>query len=207
MIKLLFEQRSEAWHNARAGRVTGTRFKDLMAGKTTAAYNNLIADLAAEILSDTDDEPETYENEWMVRGMELEPEARAMYSELKGVEVEQVGFVIPDEEHPLYEWVGVSPDGLVEGGMIEIKCPKRSTHLHYIASGVLPNEYQWQVHGQLFVTGLPWCDFFSYYPGLKPFIVRVNRDEELCSKIAGEMNTIIPKVRKVIEKYEGYEPR
>ena len=206
MIKLLIEQGSEAWHQARLGRVTGTRFKDLMAAKTTAAYNNLVADIAAELLTEYDEEESGYENEWMIRGKELEPEARKLYEELFECEVEQVGFVTPDEGNTFHEWIGVSPDGIVGDGITEFKCPKRSTHIGYIESGGLPSEYRWQVMGQLYVTGAKWCDFMSYYPGLKPFIIRVYPDPALFAQIEKELALLIVKVKEKIEKYNNYEP-
>ena len=205
MIKILCEQKSEAWYAARNGRVTGTSFADLMATKTTAAYRNLIADIAADIINpELEDEP-TYQNETMTRGIELEPEARKMYEEMNGVEIEQVGFVIPDEENKYHEWIGVSPDGMNGSGMIEIKCPKKSTHLYYIQKNVLPSEYKHQVQGQLFVTGLEYCDFISYYPGLKPFIIRVFPDIELFKKFETELDVLISEVNALISNYNKYE--
>lgn len=206
MIKHLFEQHSEAWHQSRLGRVTGTRFKDLMAAKTTAAYQNLIADIAAEILTETGDDQDNFVSEAMQHGIDTEPEARKFYSELYGVEVEQVGFVTPDDDHKYSEWVGVSPDGLLPGnGLLEIKCPKRSTHLYYIQSGKLPAAYKWQVYGQLYVTGADYCDFMSYVPGMKPFIIQVKPDAEIFRQIEAELDELIAAVRSLQMEYENYE--
>jgi putative phage-type endonuclease len=206
MIKFInLEQRSEAWYDARKGRITGTSFKDLMAAKTTAAYQNLIYDIAAERVSKSCENEDGYENEWMVRGRELEPEARAIYEQLFECEVEQIGFIIPDSDNPYYEWLGISPDGLTHEAMVEIKCPKRSTHMRYISVGKLPSEYRWQVMGQLFVTGLPYCDFMSYYPDLKPFIIRVFPDENDFKAIQTELDILIGEVIKKIELYKNYD--
>lgn len=206
MIKLNMEQKSEAWHNARLHRVTGTSFKDLMATKTTAGYNNLIADIAAEIVCDVADDGENYENEWMLRGTELEPLARQMYENLFGCTIEQVGFVIPDKENKYHKWVGVSPDGLTsDNGMIEIKCPKRSTHWYYLINGKLPSEYRYQVQGQLFVTGLDYCDFISFHPDLKPFIIRVEPDLELFKKFEIELDLLIETVCACVKRYNEFK--
>ena len=52
----------------------------------------------------------------MEHGIETEPLARAIYEMNKGVEVEQVGYVL----HPSVPRSGASPDGLVgEEGLIE----------------------------------------------------------------------------------------
>jgi putative phage-type endonuclease len=199
------EQRSEEWFAIRLGRVTGTSFKDLMSGKTTAGYNNLIADIAAEKVTDEGAKEETYVNEWMERGIELEPQAAEQYELIMGVGCKEVGFVTP--ETGLYqELIGVSPDRLLDdGGILEIKCPKRSTHWYYIVADKLPSEYYWQVIGQLYVTGAAYCDFMSYYPGMKPFIIRVLPDIEAFKKIETELDILIEKVSELIKKYTNYE--
>jgi putative phage-type endonuclease len=206
MIKIICEQKSEAWFTARLGRVTGTGCKDMMAAKTTATYKNLIADIASEIITNSGEDEEGYTNEWMQRGIDLEPEARKTYELLFDCKIEQVGFITPDEDNEYSEWIGISPDGLTnDNGMIEIKCPKKSTHMHYISSGKLPSEYKWQVMFQLYVTGLNYCDFISYYPGLKPFIVRVFPDKETFNLIENELDLLIIEVKKLIESYNKYD--
>ena len=68
----------------------------------------------------------------MDRGNELEPIARDMYELEKGFEVEQVGYIEPDND----ELVLVSPDGLVEDdGMIEIKSVNDANHFALILEG------------------------------------------------------------------------
>ena len=192
MIKHLVEQRSEAWHDLRLARITGTGFANLMATKTTGAYKNLIADTVAELITGESDESD-YVSIDMQYGIDTEPEARRCYEDIFNCVVEQVGFVTPDEDHPFYDIVGVSPDGLTEdNGLVEIKCPKRSTHLYYIQSGKLPSTYKWQVYGQLYVTGAKHCDFMSYVKGLKPFIIRVYPDEKIFAEIETELKMNTP---------------
>ena len=200
MIKLLFEQGSDAWHLSRLGRVTGTRFAALMSKPSTKGYQDLIIEMAGEMLSGEIEE--TYTNAIMERGTELEPIARKAYEDEFG-EVEQVGFCVPDEDDEFYEWIGVSPDGLTDG-CLEIKCPLRKTHMNYIAADRLPAEYRWQVQGQLFVTGLPFCDFVSFYPGLKLFVKRVYPDIEDHNAIESRLRQAIKEVKEKIEVYNKY---
>lgn len=199
MIIINCEQGSEAWFEHRLGRITGTRFKSLMAGDSTAAFKDLITDLAGEILSGEIEE--TYSNADMERGKELEPFARKEYESIFDIEVKQYGFVIPDEDKFYHDYVGVSPDG----HKLEIKCPKRKTHLNYIEKGVLPNEYKWQVQGQLFVTEWDYIDFMSYYPKLKPFIIRVKPDIEMHEAIEKRLKIAIQMVKAKIEAYKQYD--
>jgi putative phage-type endonuclease len=201
MIKVNIEQGSEAWFQYRCGRITGTRFKTLMSGQTTQGYKDLITEIAGELI--TGEVEETYSNDAMERGKELEPEARIMY-ENELFKVDQVGFCLPDEENEFSDWIGVSPDGLLYDGMVEIKCPLRKTHLNYIEAGKLPTEYWWQVQGQLFVTGLAWCDFVSYYPNMKMFVVRVFPDVTVFEEITERLRITIPLIKAKLEIYNNY---
>lgn len=199
MIIIDIDQQSEAWYKLKAGMISGTRFSKVMAGDSTATYKDLITDLAGEII--TGEVEETYTNAIMERGIALEPEARGVYSELIG-EVTEAGFCLMDG---MEEWIGVSPDGLTDKGMIEIKCPIRKTHLNYIEANKLPSVYKWQVHGSMMATGAEYCDFMSYYPGMKPFIIRVEPDKEMHDELMTEIHKTIELVKIKIETYNQYE--
>lgn len=204
MIVYKCEQHSESWHEARLGRVTGTRFKELMMGEKTKGYQDLVTNIACEII--TERAEENYSNAVMEAGLEKEPEARKEYESITGIEVKQVGFIIPDEKHIYHEWIGISPDGLTpDNGMIEIKCPLMKTHLGYIEDNKLPTEYRYQVQGQLFVTELDYCDFVSYCEGMKPFIIRVKPDKALFLEFQKRLNVLIQQVNQKIETYNKYD--
>ena len=198
------DQQSEAWFEARCGRVTGTRFKALVAKETTDTYKDLVTNISCEMIIGKAEE--TYSNAMMEYGLETEPEARKEYSELFGVEVKQAGFFIPDEDHKYHEWIGISPDGLLQdNAMIEIKCPLARTHMEYIEADKLPSEYRHQVQGQLFVSGFDYCDFVSYVPGMKLFVVRVLPDPELFKEYEARLDKLIEQVKQKIELYNQYE--
>jgi len=203
MIILNIEQRSEAWYDARCGRVTGTRFGDLVAGESTKTYKSLISDIACEII--TGRQETGYVNAAMEHGIETEPEARAEYETVIGTKVTEAGFIMRDEIDKYHDWVGISPDGLTPDGMIEIKCPLMRTHLEYIEGGKMPTDYRYQVQGQLFVTGLPYCDFVSYVEGMKPFIIRVFPDEELFTEFEKRLDKLIIDVTEKLNKYHKYD--
>lgn len=193
------QQDSEAWHELRAGRITGTRFATMMQGDSTKGYQDLINELTGESICGTKDD--TYSNAIMERGILLEPEAARVYEEETGIKIESVGFVLMDGYE---DWVGISPDRMGEG-LLEIKCPLIKTHIGYIEKNVLPNEYRYQVQGQLLVTGLPYCDFMSYYPGMKPFILRVEPDKEMHQRLIAEIKKTIELVKAKIRIYNQYD--
>lgn len=204
MIILNIEQQSEAWHEARCGRVTGTRFKSLVAGESTATYKDLVTNIACEII--TNKQEETYSNAAMEHGIETEPIARKEYENLFDCEIKQMGFIIPDEDHKYHEWIGISPDGVTpDNGMIEIKCPIAKTHLGYIEDNRFPSEYKHQVQGQLFVTGFAYCDFMSFVEGMKSFVIRVYPDLELFKEFEKRLDILIEEVKNKLEKYHKYD--
>lgn len=201
------EQGSIEWLALRAGKFTGSRFADLMAttrSGPSASRANLIVTLALEIL--TGEPEQTYQNDAMRRGTELEPFARGAYEAHTGELVEQVAFV----EHQTMPYVGVSPDGLLgSDGLIEIKCPaSQAKHLAALRDGSHATEYRWQIQGQIWVTGRQWCDAVSYDPrfpeGLQLAIRRVERDEKAIKDlqdacIAGhvEVQAIVAELRSM----------
>ena len=167
------EQGTEEWLMARLGCPSGSGFSKLITaqGKESTSRNGYVNGLIAEKVMN--EIPETYENEWMIRGRTLEPDARAFYEFERRVSVQEVGFCKHDE----YE-CGISPDGLVNtDGGLEIKCPLPHTQIGWLLAGELPNEYKPQVHGSLIITGRQWWDFVAYCPGLPELVVRVEPDE------------------------------
>lgn len=119
----------------------------------------------------------------MQRGKEMESEARSLYELITSVSVQQVGFCL--NETPS---CGASPDGLIEEeGSLEIKCPTIAVHVGYLLENILPVDYFQQTQGQLLVTGRRWVDFLSYYPGLKPFLIRVERNEKFIEALKAEL--------------------
>lgn len=191
------KQNSEEWDNLRRGKFTASMFGDLFAAKSTDRYEKSIFKIAFERI--TGEAVETYSNEWMQRGHELEPLARDAYEVATFNIVDDAGFC------ELSEWVGCSPDGLVSiDGMIEIKCPAYNTFIRYINAGTLPSTYLYQVHGQMYVTGRKWVDFVAFHPPFKPFIFRVERDEAVCKQIEQKLSEAISDAKKIIEKLKKY---
>jgi hypothetical protein len=180
------EQGTSAWHSARCGKFTASRFSDLMArGRSgvSASRGALLATLAIERLTGL--ATETYQNDAMRRGVELESEARRAYEKRKGILVEEVGFI----PHPDLPFVGCSPDAMVGGnGLAEFKAPfNPAKHVDALRTGAHAKEYYWQLQGQLMVTGRQWVDAVSYDPrfpeGLQLAIHRVFRDEKAIAEL------------------------
>ena len=203
MIILNIEQDSEAWYAVRCGRVTGTRFASLVSGESTKGYKDLVNNIVCEMI--TGKMEETYSNAIMEKGIETEPIARHEYELIFETEVKTAGFIMPDEDTKYHEWIGISPDGLLENdGILEIKCPLMKTHLEYIEAGRLPADYRHQVQGQLFVTGFKYCDFMSYVNGMKPFVIRVEPDPVLHAEFEKRLDVLIEQVQNKLLTYQNY---
>jgi len=61
------------------------------------------------------------------------------------------------------------------------------THVKYLLDGKLPIDYFCQVQFSLYVTERASWWFMSHYPGIKPFMVEVYRDEKWISKMEIEL--------------------
>jgi len=167
-------QRSDAWFAARKGILTASNFGPWLinSGKVAEqARERAICKLIAE-RANCESAP-NYENWAMQRGTELEPQAVAAFEGETGVKVADVGFCI--SKHGSF---GCSPDGLVEGESIgfEGKVPVPETHIRYRRAGELPDEYLYQVHGSMAVTGANAWWFQSWSPGLASLRILVERD-------------------------------
>ena len=160
------EQGTPEWHAARCGKVTASRIADLMA-KPKKPGEGLRATYMSELLAErlSGIQPESYVSDDMRWGSEQEAAARDAYAFMEGRDVERVGFV----DHPTIPMAGASPDGLIGvDGLLEIKCPKTSTHLETIRLERVPEKYLAQIHWQAACTRAGWCDFVSYDPRLQP---------------------------------------
>lgn len=185
------EQGTPEWLNIRAGKFTASTFSDLFAKETTQAYQNAINDVVYGKL--TGEPVESYTNDIMKRGSELEPFAREQYELETFNKVNQVGFI------ELNEWVGYSPDGLIgEDGLIEIKCTLHSALIGYHSGNKIPSKYFYQMQGGLWVSGREWCDFYVWHPKIKPYLERVFRSEKDIEEIKTKIEIAIEEAQKRI---------
>ncbi len=177
---LTTDQRTDAWRQARVGKLTASRAGDMLATIKTgeaAARRDLRLQIVCERLTGQSQD-DVFINKEMQRGIDREADARAAYEAATGLLVQPVGFIA----HPELP-TGASPDGEIGNftGLVELKCPKSSTHLSYLRSRTVPKDYLAQIQHQLWLTGAQWCDFASFDdrfpPALQLFITRVTRDQ------------------------------
>jgi len=194
------QQNSPEWYAARAGLPTASQFKVILAngrgGGESKTRKSYLHRLAAEIL--TGKPLESYANQAMQRGHEMEPEARNFYSFLRDVEPQQVGFIRNDV-------AGCSPDSLIgDSGVLEIKTQRGDLLIETLMKDRFPPEHKSQVQGQLWITQREWCDLVVYWPGLPTFITREFRDEKYISDLAAAVDQFNAELAEIVERICAY---
>ena len=197
------EQSSPEWLEARAGVLTASTIGQLITAKTIKpAMNDRSRGLCQTLIAEriTGHVEPVSPSRMMARGTLLEPEARRIYAEQTGQDVDEVGFARLDTD--TYT-LGSSPDGLVgETGGIEIKSPSAKVHVSTVLSGAIPDYNRAQVQAFLHVTGREWCDFISYYPGEPLFIIRDHPDEMWQQAIVSAAAQFEETARREVARYE-----
>jgi len=156
------EQRSEAWFESRLSRVTGSMASNVWdktkKGERTAGWTSYQDQLLAEALTGISAD-DVYVTRDMQRGIELEPVARSAIARRLGVVVRETGFLAHNNLR-----IGSSLDGDIDDfrAVVELKCPKTTTHLRYIEANVVPDTYMGQALHNLYVSGADTLFFGSF---------------------------------------------
>ena len=199
MIEVDLEQTSPEWFALRAGVITASNFDKIATskGEPSKQAQKYIYQLAGEAILGTKEEG--YTNAAMERGIALESEAKGLFELITGHQVRTVGFCFKDEDRK----IGCSPDGLIDPDAgVEIKCPILSTHIDYLIHNRLPTIYHNQIQGSMYVTNRKWWHFLSYYPGIKPLLLKIERDDTFIEKLAIELDKQVKNLNETIKKIQ-----
>jgi predicted Zn-dependent protease with MMP-like domain len=135
MKYLQIEQLSPEWWAHKVGKISGTRFGQVVSGRA----NTLIEELADEILNG-ECEISDYESEDMIFGRENEEIALNLYGQMSGINFTHGG-VMQSEENENHI---ASPDGYIAGKAAEVKSTRHGyKHLARYTKG-LDAEYKMQ---------------------------------------------------------------
>ncbi len=201
------KQNTDEWLALRAGVPTASEFCKILTpgGKISRQAENYMNHLLAErivghaIQSDS--------NQWMDRGHDLEAEAVKSYEFVRDVETQKVGFITDDTG-----LIGCSPDRLVgEDRILEIKCPKHTTHVGYMLSGKVEDDYFPQLQGQLWITGRTSVDIVSYHPEIRSVVLTVERDEKYINLLACAVGAFVEQMNiqyeRLLAEYGPFDSR
>lgn len=184
------EQGTNEWFRLRLGKPSASRFKDCVTptGKPSSSSEKYMHELLAERLAKK--RFETFDTFHMKRGRDLEPLAAEVFSFQTDLTCREVGFVTDDKEA-----IGCSPDRLVNGTGLEIKCPMHTTHVKYLIDyhnkGIMPPEYYAQVQGTMWIMDLPEYWFMSFHPDLPNLIMKVPRDDKYIAGLQAAIEKLL----------------
>lgn len=192
-------QGSEAWLAARRGVCTASRFKDcrdfreptaaqrkegLKRGEPSKTLLGYAMDLARERCGGR--APAKFQSAAMRVGQVEESPARIVFEVSTGALVEEVGFVTTDDR-----FFGVSLDGRMDEGAIEIKTMVSSATLFQAVVDGDISEYADQVQGAMWLLDLPWIKLILWAPDLpedlRQTVIHVERDAAYIEALADDL--------------------
>jgi hypothetical protein len=200
------EQRSAEWFALRCGTLTASNFAAMRRDADSKTRTILMRRIAAEIISGLP--METYANGAMDRGNRQEPAILDGYAFRRGVDVQRVGFVRRTICNRLGEdlVIGCSPDGVVgEEGLVQAKSMQPDLLVAMIDNeAFFPTEHVPQAQGELWVTGLRWCDVEIGYEGCplrKSF--RNERNEQYIGELQDAAESFMHDLRKLVARVKA----
>lgn len=139
-----YKQREPEWYSAREQMISASDMASVFKRNKYKSKNQLLKD---KVLLDS-----TFTgNKFTKHGQKYEDVASIIYQNRNNYNIIEFGLLI----HPLYSFVGASPDGITHNGrMLEIKCPYSR-----VINGIVPDNYEVQIQIQLEVCNLEVCDF------------------------------------------------
>ena len=111
--------------------------------------------LATERLTGAAATKDGYTSKHMRDGHVEESEAKLLFSKKTGLNITNGGFWCDN-------WVGVSPDGMTENGVVEVKSHLPHIHFKNIKRGTYDPSYKWQMRGNMHFTGSKEITYISY---------------------------------------------
>lgn len=210
-MKILKFKDREPWLNARLGKATGSRAKDILPGRngeTKKGRWELVAERLIGSAALNDDENP------MARGNRLESEALERFRKETGKKVDSSLLMwLRDDD----ESIALSPDGVIgKTAAVEVKCLNAASHIEARVTGKIPKNtagYDEQAI-QYFVVNesLKKLYFVFYDPrfpaGLDFFyltLTRKEKQEQIASQLA-EIRDALKWVRDTVNNLTLYSP-
>ena len=163
------KQGSLEWFEIKWGKIGGTLSKGLFVDS-----NTLLLDIVSQQIEEFEPS-ESFENEHMQRGKEMEPFALEYISKYTGIDFQTTGWL--ELENTI---LGLSPDGLSECEKFacEIKCLSRKEHTAILINNEIPKDKIFQlIHYFTVNPKLVELWFISFRPeSIKPFIAEITRN-------------------------------
>lgn len=184
------EQNSPEWLEARKGKITGSKLKDVVVKRGNGkkiGYYQLIADRLAL------DDGQTSSRD---RGHDLEQEAIEAFEGMTDRTVDRTVGVCVSDAH---EGIAVSPDGLIrddEGRYteaVEVKCLGSARHIEAILTNRIPDDYYMQALQYFIVIDELEVLYFVFY------------DPRLAARPLHMVQLTREEVEEEVEEYREYQ--
>lgn len=194
-MKIIKFETEEEWLEARKGKITGTRLKDLVLKRSTKPKLGFYEIIAERIAI-----PATQENV-MDRGKRLEEEAieRFVAETKKKVNTDLVIWSREDEEN-----IAISPDGFIGATeAVEVKCLSSARHIEAWLTQTIPFEFEYQVLQYFIVNDRLEKLYFVFYDPRMPkdlFWLEVARKE-----VATQVDEYLKLERETLKKISEIE--
>lgn len=200
------EQRTDLWDKQRLGKFTASEIYKLMG--VPKSKTDIFTDTAYTYILDKVSEELTgfapvKNGEALVWGIEQESQAKKWFTTITGKTIEEVGFI------SLNEHSGGSPDGIVEDGIIEIKCPYNTVnHIKHIldSDNFRSNfpDYYWQMQMNMLVTETQKAYFISFDPRIDSdcgmYIKEIERNQADIDLMVEKINEAVEAKKAIINK-------
>ena len=165
---------SDLWYQMRYGRITASKMHEVAQCKTKDGYLVEVVFGASKFR----------ETAVIKRGKFLEDDVRKEVSRLKNLKIEQSGLLL-DKKWPIF---GVSPDGLTNEYVIEIKCPYNDKTINmYYKDGKLGKKYYAQIQSQMHISqrkkGLFCIAHVDFESSKQVDVYEVLYDKDYCESI------------------------
>lgn len=150
------EQRTEEWFTARKNRVTGSSVGAILGMSPFMKPEDVMRNMVREY--------HNYPSEFkgnVATDYGTYHESLAIMDYVQSTN----NIVVPTGFHTYEEWLGASPDGLInDDGLIEVKCPygQRDKNPPEFKSIDYQTHYWMQIQIQLLVTNREWCHFYQW---------------------------------------------
>lgn len=159
------KQRSEEWFAVRKNRLTASDFAAACGWNKFKSRQKLWEEKTGK-------KPPDEINVDMQRGIDLEQSGIDVLEVETGLIVNEIGFKI----HNNYDWLGASPDGIIDNKfVVEIKSPR-------VVHKVIPEYYMPQIQGQMEICNIDKCYFVSINEDGHNIII-VDRDNDYWNRM------------------------
>lgn len=194
------QQGSTDWLMLKLGVLSASNADKVVAKRDSATRATYMASLISQVCSCVI--PEEMNFKAMEHGKLYEPAARDALSVALGfVNIQEIAFMFSDESLR----VGVSPDGLLDNTIIEIKCPHNGENfIKFAAFETNKKDWAWQAQFQLFAGKADEHIFCQYDPRMvlcnNLHYVKTERDEAMQKTLADAIPQFIADMDQALNK-------